>query len=666
MNRQTGRQTEDIIHTASPSPDTSLSYEERKCCLKKSYLSCLEIVKQSQQIRTLAFPCLGSGGGGIQLPDAITTAVTTIRQWLETEDNLTQVESIILVMYDENQWNDYRKELFKTFPYGKDIAGIDMETLVSADRTTILGFVPQTAISTNILCYQYNNSAVQQVGKHLHSIVNWLQRKLGTRSEPAVRYRNCGTFLINEVHKHRVVVYHGVESCTLEIQIISYSDNPGNFQVKICEDVQSLIDSYLITNLENVTKYKTYIRCDNTSWGDTNGMTGIKKLKRKMSGTTTIQCRHRKSGINMTHSINLNEMTKFWIYEDQSVLHREPGEHNECADESEDSISWPSLVSISSSESGGKSEQKLDNIIMETGPSARIPVEHLDEIPNTFSKVKDFVKGKFQLFTKSNKDTTDTVSETEINSPSSNYQPINDSLLLSECKQLTKGRELGENTNIYSRHHSTDSLQAWEPGGHDVPEYQSHKQTSRSGQNGSSSKGCGNNSQTSVASGKSKQTESRRNSQSSTGNGQNRTSQGSNYSGDCEIGQSTHEGCTSSLTGELNVDSLCRCGASRYGYKTGPQSNNYCSSEKTSLDDKTLLNIARMIGNRETQLGLELGLAYESIQRIKSDNFGDAIMQAFNILREWKIKQRGKGSVETLLDAMTNCSIDTTSLTTFR
>lgn len=110
----------------------------------------------------------------------------------------------------------------------------------------------------------------------------------------------------------------------------------------------------------------------------------------------------------------------------------------------------------------------------------------------------------------------------------------------------------------------------------------------------------------------------------------------------------------------LSLNTLGACGGSGFPYSQAVESTS--PSSFTSVNDKTLLNIARLIGNRDTQLGLELNLSYSCIQRVKAENTGDAVMQAFCILREWKIKQRGKASLQTLIHAMANCGIDTSSL----
>jgi hypothetical protein len=175
-------------------------------------------------------------------------------------------------------------------------------------------FVPQTWHSTNILCYQYKKHAVKPVRKHFHRIVDQLHKEFGTRPKPPERFKNCGRIFIKSGGKF-LVVYHGENSCTIETQILS--STLDNFDWNICSNVQLLISNYLTSNLENVTRYKTYIRCENSSWGDKDGLISKEKIQRKISRNSTIQCKHKKSANNLSHSVDINEITKFWIHEDQ-------------------------------------------------------------------------------------------------------------------------------------------------------------------------------------------------------------------------------------------------------------------------------------------------------------------------------------------------------------
>ena len=175
--------------------------------------------------------------------------------------------------------------------------------------------VPQTQHSTNILCYQYNKHTIKQISKYFHSLVNHVHSKLGTSpSKPPERFKNFGRIFIKP-GKTFVVIYHGMDSYTLEVQISSNSSD--NFDLNICKNVQSLIGNYLSANLENVTHYKTYIRCESSSWGDKDGLISTYKIQRKMSRNSAIHCRHRKSTNNMKHSVDLNDIRKFWIHQDQ-------------------------------------------------------------------------------------------------------------------------------------------------------------------------------------------------------------------------------------------------------------------------------------------------------------------------------------------------------------
>lgn len=113
-------------------------------------------------------------------------------------------------------------------------------------------------------------------------------------------------------------------------------------------------------------------------------------------------------------------------------------------------------------------------------------------------------------------------------------------------------------------------------------------------------------------------------------------------------------------TSQLDFISTVACGEPTVGCVSDIETFYQRSTEE--LNDKTLLKIARLIGNKEDQLGIELDIPYPSIQRIKSDYSGDAVMQAFHILRAWRIQQHGNASMKTLRKAMGLCGIDTSCL----
>jgi hypothetical protein len=316
----------------------------------------------------------------------------------------------------------------------------------------------------------------------------------------------------------------------------------------------------------------------------------------------------------------------------QGTFHREPLEHNERAEESEESSSWISLSSIPGLQNN--TEHKQHNITMAIRASACTPVEHFDDSPSTIT---------------SNVPTC-TASDTEGYSLSSSYQPLNDSLLPTSCQQGTCEKDL--RTKTHFQHHGNTSLHAWKPGtemksGNQAQEPSVHCKKCRSFRECQCKTSTG-------------QVENKQICKSST-----KKQKSSNCSEgkkcDYDSGQISNEAKSSSSFCDLNLDSLAgACGGGNHGYKTQP--NIRYSSVIASLNDQALIQLARLVGNKDTQLGLELGLQYSCIQRIKSHNSDDAVVQAYHILRQWKIQQRGKASIETLAEAMTNCSIDTSSL----
>jgi len=78
-----------------------------------------------------------------------------------------------------------------------------------------------------------------------------------------------------------------------------------------------------------------------------------------------------------------------------------------------------------------------------------------------------------------------------------------------------------------------------------------------------------------------------------------------------------------------------------------------------NFSDKELLHLAKHIGIKHEELGLELGLTYSEVQVACASKPGNAVMQGFEILRSWRHKQRRKASLAALVEAMRACGIDT-------
>lgn len=198
-----------------------------------------------------------------------------------------------------------------------DVAGIDLELLTCVEKRTLAEFVPQAAVFSNILCFKYKKSAAKHVNRHFHSLVNTVYRSMCLQNEPLDRYKDCGTFKVTRPCGYRIIIFHGSQSLTLEVQILCYNVNQDKVLKGLCQTVQTLVNDYLLRNLENITRFKTHIRCNSSCWGDVDGMVGVRRLTARLTKYPTIQCRHRGSENTPTHTVNLTELSRFWLTQDQ-------------------------------------------------------------------------------------------------------------------------------------------------------------------------------------------------------------------------------------------------------------------------------------------------------------------------------------------------------------
>ncbi|XP_022669375.1 uncharacterized protein LOC111267782 isoform X2 [Varroa jacobsoni] len=97
-----------IIHTVGP-------IGENEAKLHRCYLICLETAK-ANRIRHIAFPCVSTGVYGYPNKNAAHVALSTIREWLERDENATQVDRIIFCLFLPVDVKAYKDLLNTYFP----------------------------------------------------------------------------------------------------------------------------------------------------------------------------------------------------------------------------------------------------------------------------------------------------------------------------------------------------------------------------------------------------------------------------------------------------------------------------------------------------------------------------------------------------------------------
>ena len=90
-----------VIHTVGPVWRGGGGYESG--LLAEAYVNSLRVAVMSK-LRTIAFPSISTGAYGYPIQEASKIAVTTVRRFLETKDNL---DEIIFVLFSERDLNVY-------------------------------------------------------------------------------------------------------------------------------------------------------------------------------------------------------------------------------------------------------------------------------------------------------------------------------------------------------------------------------------------------------------------------------------------------------------------------------------------------------------------------------------------------------------------------------
>ena len=115
-----------MLHTVGPN-------DEDQVALRKCYLTALEaLVKhpgkpvgdqgQLVPLRSIAFCCISAGGNAFPKSAASKIAVSSVRRWLETDDNADKVDLVIFCISKEDTVNYmlYEEKLQYNFPVPLD------------------------------------------------------------------------------------------------------------------------------------------------------------------------------------------------------------------------------------------------------------------------------------------------------------------------------------------------------------------------------------------------------------------------------------------------------------------------------------------------------------------------------------------------------------------
>lgn len=97
-----------VLHTVGPIVDSSVTKEKRRQ-LESSYISCLNLASELEEIRSIAFCCISTGVFGYPKEDAASTAISIVKKW--TENNSGRFDRIIFNVFTEEDYDIYQRHI---------------------------------------------------------------------------------------------------------------------------------------------------------------------------------------------------------------------------------------------------------------------------------------------------------------------------------------------------------------------------------------------------------------------------------------------------------------------------------------------------------------------------------------------------------------------------
>lgn len=98
-----------VIHTVGPIWHGGKSGEKE--FLKDAYLNSLKLAVQ-KELKSISFPSICTGAYGYPIYEAARTALSTIKEYLEQENGLEEVNFVLFTEGDLNTYQDAAKEIF--------------------------------------------------------------------------------------------------------------------------------------------------------------------------------------------------------------------------------------------------------------------------------------------------------------------------------------------------------------------------------------------------------------------------------------------------------------------------------------------------------------------------------------------------------------------------
>ena len=100
-----------VIHTVGPIWHGGKSNE--KTLLKNAYLNSLKLAVQ-KELKSISFPSISTGAYGYPIDEAARTALSTVKEFLEQENGLKEVNFVLFTQGDLNIYQNIAREMIQS------------------------------------------------------------------------------------------------------------------------------------------------------------------------------------------------------------------------------------------------------------------------------------------------------------------------------------------------------------------------------------------------------------------------------------------------------------------------------------------------------------------------------------------------------------------------
>ncbi|KAK3608575.1 hypothetical protein CHS0354_042564 [Potamilus streckersoni] len=284
-----------VIHAIGPDPN-----EADEDILRQCYNAVLRFIPE-KRLRTVAIPCLCSGFRGFPLQKSAAVALTSIRHWLDNDDNRNMVDRIIFCLYTNDQWAVYFPLLRVVFPSGPELPRLNGEDISSFGRYSR---------TSGIFTFLFENTDMEDVFPYVKQAT--VSKFHHPEADGPDLYSNGAIITLDVYGSSKIFLYQCRSFPAIEFCLVRFGTNKEPVQ-KQCFEVRDFITSTIIKYLPKRATFQTYIKCEQSTFEDgLDTKHGVWKVE-KLRNTTEeeLPCFH--SNLSDTHMIHPNKYLHTWF-----------------------------------------------------------------------------------------------------------------------------------------------------------------------------------------------------------------------------------------------------------------------------------------------------------------------------------------------------------------